>query len=257
MPLLFEHEKIRQWLEEQGVTRFHITEKGLVNVEKSVDLSRKDLTYIPIQFGYVMGDFDISGNKLVTLKGSPLYVYGDFEASGNNLTTLKHTPKRVTGAYNVSMNEIEHLNYFSTQVEGSIYLSGNHIKELKNMPQTVNGTFDVSSNLLTSLNGAPQEVKGDLWAACNQLLTTKGINFCYNLYIFDNPLNDLVYEDLPEVSGYIHIEKTKIKAFEDALANMPENYSWQFTKEDLKPYLLYNVLANKMTKHVFRKKRKI
>ena len=47
----------------------------------------------------VVGDMDISDNKLISLEGCPTHVLGDFCCSNNQLTSLEGGPSFVSGDY--------------------------------------------------------------------------------------------------------------------------------------------------------------
>ena len=67
-----------QWIERVVGGSWHY-KAGKVNVDSNVELSGKELTSIPVQFGYVTGWFDCSDNNLTSLKGCPVEV-GDWFA---------------------------------------------------------------------------------------------------------------------------------------------------------------------------------
>lgn len=67
---------------------------GLIVADGSIDLSDKALTKLPdLSQVSVTGDFDCSGNLLLSLKGAPCAVGGEFNCSNNEkLETLEHAP---------------------------------------------------------------------------------------------------------------------------------------------------------------------
>ena len=116
--------KIIQFLEEHGIKNYSINEDGIVDVDGNVDLSDKNLTSIPVQFGKVGGAFYCSRNHLTTLEGAPRSVGGWFGCSHNQLTTLKGAPQSVRRAFYCRNNkkkfteqEVRELR----EVGGSIY----------------------------------------------------------------------------------------------------------------------------------------
>ena len=86
--------------------------KGLINVNGNVSLVGEIIDHrynhlkkLPVQFGVVkQGLFNISGNKLTTLKGSPQKVEGSYFATDNDLTSLEFSPVEVTEIYSVARN---------------------------------------------------------------------------------------------------------------------------------------------------------
>jgi len=121
---------------------------GTWSAEGDVNLSRMNLTKLPVRFKEVKGDFNCSINNLtsLSLEGAPKIVGGDFDCSWNKLTSLKGAPKKVKGNFICSYNEI-------TSLEGA--------------PKKVKGYLDCSNNKLTTLEGAPKEVGKLVCAGAN------------------------------------------------------------------------------------------
>ena len=92
IPVEDPHSDIREWLSTMKIDGYTIHPNGVVDVYDCVNLDNKKLKEIPIQFGHVTGNFDISHNNLTSLKGCPLGVNGWFDCRDNpNLTDiLKH-----------------------------------------------------------------------------------------------------------------------------------------------------------------------
>ena len=97
-----------KWLKSMNITNYEYdSNRGLVNVDGDVDISYKNLTSIPIQFGYVGGYFDCGNNNLTTLQGGPREVGGDFYCGYNNLTTLQGSPREVGGDFDCINNNFK------------------------------------------------------------------------------------------------------------------------------------------------------
>jgi len=95
--------EIKDICKKYGIFNYTIVD-GLVNVDGYVKLWNRGLTELPLRFGRVSGHFDCGGNKLTTLKGSPLYV-GEFSCGFNKLTNLKYSPLEVGGVYFCDYNK--------------------------------------------------------------------------------------------------------------------------------------------------------
>ena len=124
---------------------YYIKNKGWL-IEGDIYLKNKNLTYIPLKFYKVEGDFDISRNpNLKTLKNAPTIINGDLDASGILLVSK------------------EVANYFKkAKIQGDLYLDFNNLDKLINMPKIVNGNFYIYHNPnLKSLEGAPEKVMRD------------------------------------------------------------------------------------------------
>jgi hypothetical protein len=90
---------IMRWLDEMEIKNYRINDDMSVNVDGVVDLSKKNLTSIPIQFNRVNGTFSCYDNNLTSLDGCPMIVNGDFSCSWNSLTSLEGSPTQVDGDF--------------------------------------------------------------------------------------------------------------------------------------------------------------
>jgi hypothetical protein len=81
------------------VTKCTIHPDGTVDVKGNVDISKQELTEIPVQFGIVSGKFNCEYNKLTSLQGAPREVVGSFYCYGNKLESLQGAPREVGGHF--------------------------------------------------------------------------------------------------------------------------------------------------------------
>lgn len=142
--LLKGYPEIHNWLEKNKVKNYQIEEhlgEWRVNILSSVDLSGRGLEFLPVNFGTVAGEFDISVNRLRSLEGSPKNcIY--FLASDNLLETLYFSPEKVERHFSVGNNKLASLNYG---------------------PLEVGAMYDASDNrLLTELDCNTRTIKGHL-----------------------------------------------------------------------------------------------
>lgn len=84
---------IKEWLDSIGVENYTINDDLTVDVNGNVDLSYRNLVYIPVQFNIVKGHFQCKNNKLETLKGCPIEVYKSFSCGNNKLKSFEYIPK--------------------------------------------------------------------------------------------------------------------------------------------------------------------
>lgn len=103
--------EIKQWLSEMNINHYLIHDDLSVTVNGSVNLSKKKLTCLPIQFKKVNGTFNIAHNQLTSLKGSPEECRS-FSCQCNQLTNL------IGGAINVEEYYICATNLL-TSLEGA------------------------------------------------------------------------------------------------------------------------------------------
>jgi hypothetical protein len=132
-------EHVAEICQKYNIRNWSINSEGLVDVNGNVDLSRKRLTKLPLNFGHVGGNFYCSSNQLTNLAGCPHTVSGNFSCAYNIIISLEgplHT------------------------VSGNFLCSSNIITSLEGAPHTVANLY-CSSNQLTSLRFAP-EVEGEV-----------------------------------------------------------------------------------------------
>jgi len=98
---------------------------GTYNSNVDISLPYMGLTELPIKFKKVFGSFDIAGNLLKTLEGSPEYVGGGFFASHNKLESMVGGPDRVNGSFLINDNYLTSLEGSPTDINGSYNISAN------------------------------------------------------------------------------------------------------------------------------------
>ena len=82
---------------------------GKVNVNGDVMLNSKKLGKIPINFGYISGDFYCYNNQLTSLEGSPDSIGGSFNCNSNQLTSLEGSPDNIGGNFYCNDNIIHNI----------------------------------------------------------------------------------------------------------------------------------------------------
>lgn len=93
---------IKNWLDENHVENYTIHDDLTVDAI-SVNLSQKNLTFLPVQFNVVNSTFDISNNQLTNLKGSP-HTALSFFCQDNFLVSLEGAPQWVPKEFDCSYN---------------------------------------------------------------------------------------------------------------------------------------------------------
>jgi hypothetical protein len=117
-----------KWLEAMKITEYSVDAEGLVNVDGTVDIPYKNLTSIPVKFGYVGGNFYCHYNNLTSLQGAPREVGGDFRCNHNNLTSLQGGPREVGGKFDCDNNNLSSLQGAPREVGGNFYCWNNKFK---------------------------------------------------------------------------------------------------------------------------------
>lgn len=179
-------DEIEAILNQLGVENYSISDDGTVDVFGTVDISFKELTRIPVQFGNIKGDFNCSNNLLETLDGCPHTVGVSFFCHANKLTSLNSSPNSVGKAF---------------------ICKSNRLKSLEGITDTINGIFDCSENLLTSLKGGPRSVNGNFDCSHNRLATLDGIPAYVKmvLYCNGNPIPRHVLTNYKQMSSFLVI----------------------------------------------------
>ena len=135
-----------------GITNYVIREDCKVDVDGDVDLSDKDLTKLPLEFGVVKGRFICSSNNLTTLKGAPEKVGGGFYCSSNNLTTLEFAPVKVGGGFYCSSNNITTLKGAPEKVGGGFSCYSNNILDVEALVKcNIGGKFYITNNPISNI----------------------------------------------------------------------------------------------------------
>jgi hypothetical protein len=109
--------KIKEWLTRYEIKNYRINKDMTISVIGNVSLRNKKIEKLPdyIQFKSINGTFDISDNKITTLKGCPKMVSIYFFCCNHNLDSLNYAPKKTLSFvcwtnYNVS-NKIVKFTY--------------------------------------------------------------------------------------------------------------------------------------------------
>lgn len=150
---------------ELGITNMEtvdIDEYGTINYGGDIDLRNakisgvEKLTEIPVPFGKIGGNFNVSGMGLTSLKNAPNSCI-NFDASANNLKNLIGGPDTVYN-YSVDFTGITSLDGGPERVIESFSATNNNLKNLQGSPKSDMKSFNVSQNKqLTTLKGLPTD----------------------------------------------------------------------------------------------------
>ena len=93
--------EIEAWCDKIGVRKYNINDEGKIDVDRFVNLFKRDFKEIPYKFGKVKGFFTLQNCKnLTSLKNCPDIVTGNFRCSGcSQLDSLEGCPKEVWGDF--------------------------------------------------------------------------------------------------------------------------------------------------------------
>lgn len=209
--------KIEEWLDNNGISNYSISEDLYITVYSNVNLNGKlKGDTLPVKFKIVDGYFDISNNKLVSLLGSPQIVKKDFNCSNNNLESLFEGPHSV-GDFDCSNNNLNKLSYSPKDVKGYYNCSNNSLISIKGSPRRIEEYFKCSNNKIESLIGAPKYV-GTYFDCSNNNLKklSGGPNFVGQDYIcFENNLTNL--DNIADEIGWDLVTDIRLNHLESRL----------------------------------------
>ena len=117
-------EEVIEVCERHRIKNYTINDDLSIDVDGNVDLSSRNLEYLPLRFNYIEGSFDCSNNELKTLEGCPQTVGGDFDCYSNELKSLEGSPKTVGVDFYCYKNELKDLEHFP-EVSGTIDIEDN------------------------------------------------------------------------------------------------------------------------------------
>ncbi len=144
-------EETKAWVYRMNIYLYTIRKDLTVDVAGDVDISDKNLAYIPVQFGEVVGNFYCNRNKLINLKGSPRVCDGNFWCEENQLTSLKYAPEKCGGGFDCSHNQLTSLDGSPAECHSYFDCSNNQLTDLKGSPRKCGGGFDCSHNHIHAL----------------------------------------------------------------------------------------------------------
>lgn len=222
-----EYQKIRikNWLDEMDIQNYTINDNLKVDVNNHVFLQDKKLQKIPVKFGVVQGNFEISNNLLTDLTNSPDIVKMEFDCSHNyKLRSLNGSPQEV-GSFKCNNNTfLFDLKGCTPIVKKDFNCSYNKLQSLEGGPLEVYGLYDCSYNELTSLKGMAKIVGNRILCPHNKISNINDLpEKTLDVFCRHNPIqiNELI---LANVKHLVHscLKGKEIELFREfyiALAN--------------------------------------
>ena len=147
-----DRQSIIQLCEGYNINYYTINDDGSIDVNDHVNLFNLVLTELPLKFNKVSGNFYCKGNKLTTLKGSPIEVGETFNCSYNELTSLEHSPIKVSGDFRCTDNNLTDLKGCPKFVRDDFFCSNNNIIDLSEIPDNMKGDIYLLSNPIGSIS---------------------------------------------------------------------------------------------------------
>ena len=176
-------EEVIQVCKRYDIKNYTINDDLSIDVNGNVDLSSRNLEYLPLRFNYVSSYFSCYDNELKTLEGCPQKIGSFFSCGINELKTLKSCPQTVGRGF---------------------YCFKNELKTLEGCPQIVNGDFSCSYNKLESLEGSPKTVGVDFYCYKNELKDLEHFpEVSGSINIEENPVDLLVHTFIENANSFM------------------------------------------------------
>lgn len=138
---------------------YDIGSDGTVDMVASVGSNQGNFPNgrMPVQFGMLNGDFEVSSSALSTLLGSPHTVDGDFDCSHNRISSLEGAPRYVGADFSCNNNRLTSLANCPT-VRMNFNAEYNRLTTLEGLSPMGCKLLDVRGNPLLHLKHLPATV---------------------------------------------------------------------------------------------------
>lgn len=164
-------EEIEAWLEKVRVKMYSIDDDLEITTRDNVVLENIDISFLPVTFKLVNGDFIIKECNLKSLKGVPRVVKGNFDCTKNYLQSLAGGPVQVYGAYDCSRNRLTSIRSPLKSLAGLFDCSNNPITSLKGA-LTDYSDFNCTSTKITNFVGGPVRIENSFQGDSIKTLTS-------------------------------------------------------------------------------------
>lgn len=177
---------IESWLISMGIDLKYVTihPDYIVDVDNEVNLNNKKLTYLPIQFGLITGNFNCAENSLISLKGSPREVGGYFDCSRNQLASLAYCPQKIQLDFNASKNNIVSLDYCPQYIGDYFYIEDNPLV-VKN---SIYFPSHIGKKIYLPLNENNKYIFSPFYNGITIAMTLEQLISCYRHYQLESQL---------------------------------------------------------------------
>lgn len=177
-------EKIEKFLDRYEVYDFSINPDGTVDLMEDFYFgSDRDYTAklkkLPIKFGNIQGEFDLSeAYELTTLEGFPrsceAFYFRTYHNGGKGIKSMVGGPVQVSGDYSVCDSNLTSFEGIPEYIGGDLDVSHNPITSLRGAPKEVGGSFQGIGLAITDLEGCPEVIGEDLVFFDTNLTSLKG-----------------------------------------------------------------------------------
>lgn len=229
---ILEKEDIINWLTDYGIKNYRINDNLTVDVDGDVDLSNKNLTHLPVQFGTVTGSFMCQNNELPSLNGTPHTVGRLFNCNDNSITSLEYGPKTIGTSYGCSNNLLTSLKGCPKNIPTSLNCSNNSITTLQEGPEFIGDYFSCNKNNLSNLQGCPQNNMAVVDFSDNKLTSLEGAPPTVFQLILSNNLLTSLQSPIVSIESKLNCENNPIISLEGCTTIIGNNFSHKINTND-------------------------
>lgn len=261
---------IKFWLDKMGIKNYVIHDNLVVDVNDDVNLSRKKIKHIPIQFGLIKGFFDCSYNKLTSLKGIAQEIEGNVNCSHNKLTSLQYCPSVIQGDFNCSYNQLLSLNGIAQEVYGALIANNNQLTNFYHLPK-IKSDMNFKANPINNLEGLPKTINNNFYIDLNLIAQLKEDFIFKDLFLYNEDEKNYVLSNLPNTQfihlyGKVNFDTQKIKTLGNVqilnhmacqksffIKEFSSLYIYSYNLKENKDYYLLSLNPEKLKQHFINK----
>lgn len=191
---------------------YTINQDGSVDINGGVDLDYYYLDNIPLNFNRVSGYFDISNNRISSLKGIPKYIGDGLFISSNRIKTLGNYLshfEEISGGFYCMGNELTSLDGCPKRIIDGFDCSSNKLINLKSCPEYIGGEFDFELNMINTLTYFPKTIIGNgIEGTHNKITNLMGLPIKFDrIYLYGNPIYEILFIVDEDIYGKIGRQK--------------------------------------------------
>lgn len=146
MLLLKNKKDIVNWLNFYKISNYIIHPDMSVDVNDNVDISNKNLDFIPVKFNRITGFFDCSHNNFSDLSSGPKIVMRTLACRFNKIKSLSNYDVQIGWALDCEHNELTSLDAENITINGNLYLTHNPLTSFESLSMDLKGVLVFSNS---------------------------------------------------------------------------------------------------------------
>lgn len=137
---------ILNWLNFYKISNYIIHPDMSVDVNDNVDISNKNLDFIPVNFNRIEGFFNCSHNNFSDLSSGPKIVIKTLACRFNKIKSLSNCHVQVGWAMDCEHNELTSLDAKGITINGNLYLTHNPLTSFESLNMDLKGSLVFSNS---------------------------------------------------------------------------------------------------------------